>query len=89
MKWKAIVLTALLCLPAAAAHAEVAVDDVQVIAKSLGFMAAKPATPAKMAIIFAPDIAASQAEAERLAGLLGAGFKEGALTLEPLLVPVT
>lgn len=88
MKWKALVLTVLLCLPAAMARADVALDDVQVIAKSLGFLAAKPATPAKMAIVFAPDIAVSKAEADRLATMLGSGFKEGSLTLEPLLVPV-
>ena len=88
MKWKALVLAALLCLPGGYVRADVAVDDVQVIVKSLAFLAAKPASPAKMAIVFAPDIPASKAEADRLAGIIGGGFKEGPLTIEAVLVPV-
>src|SRR4051812_49852204 len=86
MKWKALVLAALLCLPGGYVRADVAVDDVQVIVKSLAFLAAKPASPAKMAIVFAPDIPASKAEADRLAGIIGGGFKEGPLTIEAALV---
>lgn len=78
---------ALLAIPAPG-HADVTAKDVQVAARTFGFLATKPTGSLTLAIVYAPAIADSKAEADALSGLLGSGLAAGGVTLVPSLVPV-
>lgn len=72
-----------------AANAEVTEKDFQVIARALGFMTNGPKGTVDIAIVHAPEVPASMAEAQAAQTLLGEGLQAGALTLRPVMVPAS
>ncbi len=55
--------------------------DVQVAARTFGFVDGMPSGTIEVAIVYDPAIAESSAEADELAGILGGGLKAGKHTL--------
>jgi hypothetical protein len=68
---------------------EISDKDVQIIGRALGFVEQGPKGDVPVGIVYAPDLAGSKAEADKLAAILGDGLKAGTLTMKPVLVPVT
>lgn len=70
------------------AHADVTAKDIQVMARALGFAEKAPSGEIRLGIVYAPENAASVAQAEAVQKLLGDGLKAGNLVLKPLLVKI-
>lgn len=73
---------------AAPVRAEVDVKDVQVIARSLGFVNGLPGDSIAVAVLYDPARPATAADADRFVALLGQGAKAGSATLAPKKVAV-
>lgn len=69
--------------------ADVAERDIQVAARTFGFVNGIPAGEVVIAIIHDPANSASKAEADQINGILGSGLKVAKHTLKPKLVPVS
>lgn len=73
---------------AAPAQAEVDAKDVQVIARSLGFMNGLPGDSVAVAVLHDPAQPATGADADRFVALLGQGAKAGSAVLVPKKVAI-
>ncbi|HYD31800.1 MAG TPA: hypothetical protein VEB64_13245 [Azospirillaceae bacterium] len=82
-----LALLALLAL-AGPAFADVGIKEFQIVGRTLSMLTTRPTGRIALAVVYAPDVAASRQEAEDVARVLGAGFAVGGLTLAPVLVPV-
>lgn len=71
-----------------AAWAETGAKDVQVAAKTFGFLTPPLADTVKVAIVFDAANADSRKDADALKGILGNGLQIGAATLVPVMVPL-
>ncbi len=69
-------------------HAQVTAKDIQVAARVLNFTATPFTGTVKLGIVYDPAIAASAADEQALAGILGGGLAVGSVTLVPVLVPI-
>lgn len=76
-------------LMSSAAIAEMTERDIQVAARTFGFVNGIPAGSVVVAIVHDPANAASKAEADKLNGLLGGGLKVAKHTLTSKLVAVS
>jgi hypothetical protein len=63
-------------------------QDVQIAARTLGFLARPPSGEVRVAVVYAQDSPQSLEEARHLMQILGAGLTVGNITLTPALVPV-
>jgi hypothetical protein len=66
------------------ASAEMTEKNLQIAARSLAFMTGRSIGALKVAIVYAPEIAASKAEADHLVAQLHGNFTAGRVTLIPL-----
>ncbi len=80
-------ITSLLA-PSTAAMAEPTKKDVLVSSRALNFINPKPSGTVTAAIVFDPADAASKADADALAGIIGSSLKAGKVTLSAKLVEV-
>lgn len=81
------IMLAAIILPAAA-QAQVTAKDIQVAARVLNFTSPAYTGTVKMGIVYDPAVAASAADEQALAGLLGSGLAVGSVTLVPVPVPI-
>jgi len=81
------VLTACAIMGASSAYA-VEGRDVQVAARTFGFIEGVPSGTLDVGIIYDPGVEASKNEANQMKALLGSGLKAGKHTLKPTLVEV-
>ena len=90
-RWRAALLAmpVLLATFPLAAQAEVTKKDFQVIARALSFVQNGPKGTVDIAIVHDPSNAASMADAQAAQNVLAGGFKAGALTLNPVMVPIS
>jgi len=65
-------------------QAEMAPKDFQIIGRTLSLLSSRPAGRVNLAIIYAPDLPASKAEAEAITQILTGGLSVGNLTLLPI-----
>jgi len=81
-----VMALAVACLIAASGEvrAEMTIKNLQVAARSLGFLTGRDIAGLRVAIIYASDIEASKKEAEALVALLGSTFNAGRVTLIPV-----
>jgi hypothetical protein len=93
---ESIVRKILLCLSVAGpmlmpglAQAQVTAKDVQVAARVLSFTSTPFSGTVKLGIVYDPAVAASNADEQALAGILGSGLNVGSITLVPVPVPVS
>src|ERR1700757_723838 len=84
--WGLIVLAAIV-IPGAS-QAQVTAKDVQVAARVLNFTTTPFTGTVKLGIVYDPAIAASAADEQTLAGILGSGLAVGGVTLVPVPVPI-
>ncbi len=64
--------------------AEMTEKNLQIAARSLAFMTGRSTGTLRIAIVYAPEIAASKAEADHLMAQIGSGLTAGRVTLIPL-----
>lgn len=76
-------------LLSASTWADVTARDMQVVARTLGFLETPLSGSVSMGILHESSDPASRLQAERIAGMLGAGLRVGNLQLTPLLVPLS
>lgn len=69
-----------------AAQAQPSGDDLQVVAKAIGFLVRRPAEPVTVALVFSPNADGSRRAAEQLTAELGTYRKIDSLTITPRLV---
>lgn len=79
----------LLCsfLQAPAALAETSARDLQVLARTLGFLDPPLGGSLAVGILYDPASTAASRDASAVAALLSGGLRSGGLTLQPVLVP--
>jgi hypothetical protein len=70
------------------AHAEFALNDLQIAGRALGFLDKPLQGEVVAAIVYSPDNPQSAREALAMKDLLGDGLRIGNVTLKPLLIPV-
>lgn len=87
--WRGAVLLTILAssIAAAPSHAETTAKDVQIILKSIGFLASKPSGAVDIAVVFNPSDAASKKDAEAIKALLDAA-PGGSITPKAVLLGV-
>lgn len=73
--------------PAHAAHAEVTTRDLQILARTLGFLDPPLSGEVKVGIAFDAGSTRSSNEAKNISSLMGDGLTVGNLVLKPALVP--
>nr|WP_305123163.1 YfiR/HmsC family protein [Roseomonas sp. GC11] len=92
LPWRPLLLLLALALQAlphrAARAAEPSLRDLQVLARSLGFLEPAPRGLAEIGIVYAAGDSQGEAEARRIATLFGEGLRAGNLQLRPILVPL-
>lgn len=81
-------MMACLLLPAHAAHAEVTARDLQIVARTLGFLDPPLTGEVDVGIVFDAGSTRSSNEAQSINRLLGSGLTVGNLRLKPVLVPL-
>lgn len=72
----------------AAGHAQVTAKDMQVAGRVLNFTSSPYSGTVKLGIVYDPSVAASTADEQALAGILGSGLAIGSVTLVPVPVPL-
>lgn len=87
-RWTAALCFAATLVPAIAS-AEVSERDIQVAGRTFGFVEGMPSGEVAVAVVYDPSVAASKAEADQLAQLMGGGMKVAKNTLKSKLVPVS
>lgn len=74
----------------AASTAEAAGErDLQLIGRALSFVEGGATGNVTIAIVYADDVAGSQAEAESVSSIIGSGLSAGQVTLQPQLVSIS
>ena len=66
------------------AHAEMTPRDLQVAARSLAFLTGRDVSHLRIAILYAPNVAASKTEADQLAAAVGESLSAARVTLVPV-----
>ncbi len=84
-----IKLAALMTVFPTVAGADVSERDIQVAARTFGFVSGIPSGDVVVAIVHDPAVGPSKAEADQLAGIIGGGLKVAKHTLKSKLVPVS
>ncbi len=75
------VAASILSINSFSAQAETSKKDIQIASKALNFMVPKVKGAAEVAIVFDPNNAASIAEADQIASIIGSGLKVGKVML--------
>ncbi|HBH88703.1 hypothetical protein [Ponticaulis sp.] len=81
-----IIAASMLATNAAEAAGE---RDLQLIGRALSFVEGGATGNVTLAIVYADDVAGSQAEAEGISAIVGSGLNAGQVTLQPQLVSVS
>lgn len=63
--------------------------DLQLIGRALSFVEGGATGNVTLAIVYADDVAGSQAEAESISAILGSGLSAGQVTLRPQLISIS
>ena len=79
---------ACLCMTSLAASAAVTSKDLQIVARTLGFLETPLTGDLNVGIVHDPDNTSSRQQAESIADMLGSGLRVGNLQLRPVLVPI-
>jgi hypothetical protein len=85
------ILTSLICgliLMAMPVQAAVALSDLEIAVRALGFTNNPPTGELRFGIVYSPEVASSEQEAENLQKLLGSGLQVGNLFLNPVMVNI-
>ena len=89
MRISLITLAAVAALCPTVALADVSERDVQVAARTFGFVSGIPSGDLVIAIVHDPATAGSKAEADQLGGIIGSGLKVAKHTLTAKMVPIS